>query len=85
MPFDEAEKYLHSCSVAAAAVAHNALRHTLEELSDYQVKSACVLLASGRALPELPGMLASMGTRENGSLLARNGSDMIANAASGGS
>jgi len=31
------------------------------------------------------GLLASMGTRENGSLLARNGSDMIANAASGGS
>jgi len=40
-------------------MAHRAVRDALTELSDYQVKGACVLLASGRPLPSLATTLAS--------------------------
>jgi hypothetical protein len=59
MPIDSAETYLRSCRDAAAALAHKALRDVLAELSDYQVRGACVLRASGRPLPGLAGILAS--------------------------
>jgi hypothetical protein len=59
MPLDQAETYLRSCSDASAALAQQAVRNALTELSDYQVKGACVLLASGRPLPDLAAILAS--------------------------
>lgn len=59
MPLNDAEAYLQKCSDAAAAMARTAVRDALAELNDYQVKGACVLLASGRPLPPLAGILAS--------------------------
>ncbi len=54
-----AEAYLRSCCEASAALAQKAVRNALAELSDYQVKGACVTLASGRPLPSLADILAS--------------------------
>jgi hypothetical protein len=59
MPLNDAETYLRSCSNATAAMAREAVRDALAELSDYQVAGACVLLASGRPLPGLAGILSS--------------------------
>ncbi len=59
MPLNDAETYLRKCSDAAVAMAHQAVRDALAELGDYQVKGACILLASGRPLPPLTGILAS--------------------------
>jgi hypothetical protein len=59
MVFDDAEKYLQRCSRATADMAQKAIRDAVSELRDYQVKGASVLLASGRPLPGLAGILAS--------------------------
>lgn len=59
IPLNDAETYLRRCSDAAAAMARRAVRDALAELADYQVKRACVLLASGRPLPDLAAILAS--------------------------
>ena len=59
MPIDAAGRYLQKCSEATAALAHKAVGDALAELTGYQVKGACVLLASGRPLPGLAGILAS--------------------------
>ncbi len=59
MSLDDATKYLWSCSEASAEMGHQAVQNALAELSDFEVKDACILLASGRQLPELPAILAS--------------------------
>jgi hypothetical protein len=59
LPADDAETYLRSCSDGSAALAQKALRNVLAELSNYEVRGACILLASGRELPSLSRILAS--------------------------
>jgi hypothetical protein len=59
MALEDAEKYLERCSDATADMARRAVQDTLAELSDYQVKGTCVLLASGRPLPAMARILAS--------------------------
>jgi len=59
LPADDAETYLRSCFDASAVLAQKALRNVLAELSNYEVKGACILLASGHELPSLSGILAS--------------------------
>jgi hypothetical protein len=59
MPLDQAETYLRTCSDASAALAQEAVWNALTEMSEYRVKGACVLLASGRPLPGLDRILAS--------------------------
>jgi hypothetical protein len=59
LPAQDTDPYIRSCSRASAALAQRALQDALSELSNYQVMGACILLASGRGLPGLPGILAS--------------------------
>ncbi len=59
MPLNGAETYLRSCAETTAAMAKRAVRNALAELTDYEVKGACVLLAAGRRLPGLADILAS--------------------------
>jgi hypothetical protein len=62
MELDEAELYLRHCSDASGAMARKAVRNSVAEISDYEVKGASVLLASGRPLPGLAAILASHAT-----------------------
>ena len=59
MTFANAERHLAECCAATAALARKAIEESLSELGDYRVRGACVLLASGRPLPGLSGILAS--------------------------
>jgi hypothetical protein len=57
----EAEKFLGTCFVASKRLAVAALRDVIDGLRnrEYRVAGAAMLLASGRALPPLPKILAS--------------------------
>jgi hypothetical protein len=57
----EAEKFLGTCFTASKRLAVAALRDVIDELRsrEYRVAGAAMLLASGRALPPLPKILAS--------------------------
>jgi hypothetical protein len=57
----EAEKFLGSCLAASKRLAVAALRDVIDELRsrEYRVAGVAMLLASGRALPPLPKILAS--------------------------
>ena len=59
MPSTDAERHISRCRAATAALARQAIEHSLNELTDYQVSGACVLLASGRPLPDLSRILTS--------------------------
>ena len=56
-----AEKYIASCAVDSERLASGSIRHLIEELRDrdYALTACAVVLASGRALPSLPKILAS--------------------------
>lgn len=59
MEFADAEQYLDRCVAAAGVMARKAVGGLLAELTDYEIKGASVLLASGRPLPALANILAS--------------------------
>jgi hypothetical protein len=59
MAFGAAEEFVRVCSDATAELARSAVRHCVSEMSGCEVRGACVLLASGRPLPGLAGILAS--------------------------
>jgi hypothetical protein len=59
MRLDEAAEYLRRCSDCTAAMARKALREVVGAMSGFRVAGACLLLASGRPLPNLAGILAS--------------------------
>lgn len=57
----EAERYLGECVRISQALARDALRGVMQDLDrrQYRLTGAALLLASGRALPSLPDILAS--------------------------
>jgi hypothetical protein len=59
--FEEAEHHLDKCSEASQCLALKAVRDMLEAVTarNYRVVGCAILLASGRALPPLPKILAS--------------------------
>jgi hypothetical protein len=61
LDFPEAEKFLAECFAASWQLALAAIRESAESLQarHYSVAGAAVVLASGRALPPLPKILAS--------------------------
>jgi hypothetical protein len=59
MSLDVAATFLDRCREATDALAMRAIQDCLSELHGYEVAGACVLLASGRPLPDLPSILAS--------------------------
>ena len=61
LDFPEAEKFLTECFAASWRLALGAIRESAESLQtrQYSVAGAAVVLASGRALPPLPKILAS--------------------------
>jgi hypothetical protein len=58
---EEAERHLRKCAVVSQRLAVQAISGVLDEVSTqhYQVVGCAMLLASGRALPALPNILAS--------------------------
>lgn len=58
---EKAEQHIAKCGALAQSMAADALKQTLAELNEqeYLVVSSAVLMAAGRALPSLPGILAS--------------------------
>ncbi len=59
MAFADAEKHVRRCAEATADRAQKSLRDVLAEIPACRPKGACILLASGRPLPALAGILAS--------------------------
>jgi len=61
LPLEKGKQHISNCSAQSKAKALTAICDTLQELKSrqYQIKSAAVLMASGRALPSLPEILAS--------------------------
>jgi hypothetical protein len=59
MELSDAEAYLRRCCARSAAMAKQAVHDSLMALSEYEVKCACILLASGKPLPGLSEILAS--------------------------
>jgi hypothetical protein len=61
LPFAEAERHLQKCAVASERLALKAIRDVLEAVNAraYRIVGCAMLLASGRALPVLPNILAS--------------------------
>lgn len=58
---ERAEQHIFKCASASKSLALQAVRQLLQQLKErgYEVAGACVLLSSGRPLPELAGILAS--------------------------
>jgi len=58
---EKGEQHISHCSALSRTKALTAIGDTLQELKNrqYQIESAAVLMASGRALPSLPEILAS--------------------------
>ncbi|HXY50104.1 MAG TPA: hypothetical protein VEI01_11675 [Terriglobales bacterium] len=58
---EEAERHLQKCEAVSQRLAMQAIRETLDEISDrnHRVVGCAMLLPSGRALPALPNILAS--------------------------
>jgi hypothetical protein len=61
LPLEEAERHLRKCAEFSQRLALQAIRESLEAVSarNYRVVGCAMLLASGRALPPLPKILAS--------------------------
>lgn len=61
LPLQEAERHLQNCAALSRRLAMQAIRESLEAVStrNYRVVGCAMLLASGRALPPLPKILAS--------------------------
>lgn len=61
MALPAAEKHIAKCEAASALLASSVIDEVLGDLRkhDYQVAGCALLLASGRALPSLPDILAS--------------------------
>jgi hypothetical protein len=61
MEVREAEQYLRKCAEESEELAAAAIGKAIEEMRErsYRITGLAMLLASGRALPELPGILAS--------------------------
>jgi hypothetical protein len=61
LPSEKAKQHISHCSALSAATALTAIGEIMQELRErrYQIRSAAVLMASGRALPSLPEILAS--------------------------
>jgi hypothetical protein len=61
MSLPDARAFIEACTAATAAMARTAIRKVMSELKDegYEFAGACVLLASGRPLPDLASILAS--------------------------
>lgn len=56
---DEAESHLQKCAAASQRLALQAIGEMLDAARNYRVVGCAMLLASGRALPALPNILAS--------------------------
>lgn len=61
LPLEEAQRHLRKCAEVSERLALQAIRESLEAVSaqNYRVVGCAMLLASGRALPPLPKILAS--------------------------
>lgn len=61
MELKSAEQHIAKCADASQRLALTAIRELLQQLQTrgYQVARSCILLSSGRPLPELPSILAS--------------------------
>lgn len=61
MEIKRAEQHIAKCAAASGRLALAALRELLQQLEEreYHVEGACILLSSGRPLPELPQILAA--------------------------
>jgi len=61
LPLEEAERHLRKCAEFSQRLALQAIRESLEAVRarNYRVVGCAMLLASGRALPPLPKILAS--------------------------
>jgi hypothetical protein len=61
LPLEEAERHLQKCAAVSERLALKAIRDVLEEVNarTYRIVGCAMLLASGRALPALPNILAS--------------------------
>ena len=61
LPIQEAERHLQNWAAISERLALKAIREVLEAVSarNYAVVGCAMLLASGRALPALPNILAS--------------------------
>ena len=61
LPLEEAERYLQKCAAVSERLALGAIRDVLEAVNarNYRIVGCAILLASGRALPALPNILAS--------------------------
>jgi hypothetical protein len=61
LSLDKSEQHISKCSAISEALALATIRVSLRELNkhQYRVTSSAVLMASGRALPSLPEILAS--------------------------
>jgi hypothetical protein len=59
-PLPEASKYIARCAAVSQRLAKEALQQVVEQLAqEHRVAGAAIVLASGRALPELNRILAS--------------------------
>ena len=54
-----AEKHIADCAAVSERLAVAAIGEAVRELKGYEISGAAILLASGRALPTLPDILAS--------------------------
>lgn len=61
LSLETAEQHIAECRALSENTAREAIKQALAELSgrNYQVASAAILMAAGRSLPSLPGILAS--------------------------
>ena len=61
LPLEEAERHLQKCAEVSERLALGAIREVLEAVNarNYRIVGCAMLLASGRALPALPNILAS--------------------------
>jgi len=61
LPLEEAERHLQKCAAVSERLALTAIREMLEAVNarNYRIVGCAILLASGRALPALPNILAS--------------------------
>ena len=61
LPFDRAERFLAQCRESSARLAAESVAQAVDDLArrGYKVAAAGLLLASGRPLPDLVGILAS--------------------------
>jgi hypothetical protein len=61
LKYSEAEEHLKACAAASERLARNELRDVVQRMEghEYRIEGCGLLMASGRALPSLPEILAS--------------------------